>query len=221
MALKNRKAVEDKVLKFMQTLDKSGTNTEYYKNLFKGMNDKEFYDFFKNIKFPIRVHTTGFDNNISLNNIRNALKSINVPFTEKVNLNYIYKDENGNAVQTNECTVGYLHIPKMRQMNVKKSENGTDVSTYNPKTGELTGDSKVVSISDREFEASAIFGLNNTIKEMITFRSDDVDNFNLAYNAIITKGTVNHDDLNEEYNNLSRRALAVSLICCQLDTNLI
>ena len=215
-----RKKVEKLILDFMKTIDKSNVNYEFYKNKFSNMSDSEFYNLFKNTKFPIRVHSKGFDT-IKMKDIQETLSLLNVPMYENVNLNYIYKDDNGNAVQTNPCTVGYLHIPKLRQMNVKKSNNGIDISKSNPKTGELVGTSKVVAMTDREFESASIFDLNNTIKEMATFRSDDIQNFNNAYNAIINKGTVNNSDLDDEYNNLSRKNLFVSLIGSQIDSNLI
>lgn len=215
-----RKKAEKLILDFMKAIDKTGSNYNHYKNKFSNMSDNEFYNLFKNIKFPIRLHTKGFDN-IKMKDIKESLDLLNVPMYESVNLNYIYKDENGNAVQSEPCTVGYIHIPKLRQMNIKKSQNGVDISKTNPKTGELVGSSKVAAITDREFEAMSIFELHNIIKEMITLRSDDIQNFNNSYNAIINKGTVNNDDLDENHNQLSRKNLMISLIGAQIDSNLI
>lgn len=214
-----RKKVENLILDYMNIIDKSGYNYDYYKKKFSNMSDNEFYNLFKNTKFPIRLHTKGFDN-ISISDIKDALSFLNVPMYESVNLNYIYKDENGNAVQSSPCTVGYLHIPKLRQMNIKKSENGVDISNSNPKTGELSGSSKVVAMTDREFESASVFGLNETIKEMVTFRSDDIENYNRSYNAIINKGSVNAKDLDENHRNLSRKYIYVCLIGSQIDSNL-
>lgn len=215
-----RKKAEKLILDYMKLMDKSGDNYNHYKNKFSNMSDNEFYNLFKNIKFPIRLHTKGFDN-IKMNDIKASLDLLKVPMYESLNLNYEYKDEDGNAVQSEPCTVGYLHIPKLRQMNVKKSQNGADISKTNPKTGELVGSSKIAAITDREFEAMSIFGMYETIKEMTTFRSDDIENFNNAYNAIINKGTLNNDDLDENHNQLSRKNLMVSLIGAQIDSNLI
>ncbi len=217
---KRRKA-EKLILNYFRTIDKSGINEEFYREKFKRMSDNEFLIMFKSNKFPLRLHSKGFDNDITFTDIKNSLDLLNVPMYENVNLNYIFKDSEGNAVQSEKCIVGYLHIPKMRQLNIKKSNNGTDISSVNHKTGELTGPSKVVSITDREFESISIFKLHNTMKEMLTFRSDDINNFDKAYNAIINKGSVDNSDLDETYNNISRNNLYVSLMCAQLDNNLI
>lgn len=216
--MNNRKKAEDYVISAFKVLDPSGENSEHYKKKFKNMNDKQFKDFFEN-EF-LKLYIKGFDN-IPMGQIKKFLDFIKVPMFERVNLNYKYKDENGNAVQSLPCYVGYLHIPKLRQMNIKKSENGTDVSKMNPKTGEFSSDSKVVSVTDREFESGAVFGLHNTMREFLTMRSDDIQAFNSANSAIYNKGTVSmENDLPEEVNNISRKNLHVQLVTAQLDSNL-
>lgn len=216
--MKNRDKVENLIYKTLDIIDPSKKNSNHYKNKFKLMNDNEFIKFFES--GFLKLYISGFDI-ITLETIKKALDYINVPIFERINLNYKYKNERGEAVQSEPCYVGYIHIPKLRQMNTKKSENGTDVSKINPKTGEFVNDSKVVSVTDREFESSAVFGLTNTMKEFLTMRSDDLEAFNSAMNSIYSKGTVSlENDLPETVNNLSRKNLFVSMVGAQLDTNL-
>ena len=48
---KQRSDIEELVLKTMTALDKSGINTEYYKNLFAGLSDTQFENLIKK-QFP-------------------------------------------------------------------------------------------------------------------------------------------------------------------------
>ena len=82
-----------------------------------------------------------------------ALKAINVPVLEKVNLPSIYTNADGVPVTSNnEAMVGYLNLKKLKQIVTKKSGYNTNIDVRNPKTGQIVGNAKGVE-SDRELES--------------------------------------------------------------------
>ena len=42
-----RQKVEDMIYNVLDSLDETKTNSDYYRNIFSGMNDDEFFLFFK------------------------------------------------------------------------------------------------------------------------------------------------------------------------------
>ena len=51
---KQRKQVEDLIIKSMDILDKSGTNGDYYRQMFANMSDTQFQNLFKK-NLPLRL----------------------------------------------------------------------------------------------------------------------------------------------------------------------
>lgn len=215
----SRKKVENLVYEVLTALEGGSTkNADYYKEKFSKMDDKEFTKWIENNDFRITVDS--FDI-IEMNDISKALNILGVPMYESVNLPYKYKDKNGNPVQSEPCVVGYINVPRLRQINEKKSANGTDMTKLNPKTGEYTQDSKVVAITDRELEGSAAFKLDNILKEFYTMRSDDIEASNTALSEIRNKGSISLEELPENSQNLSREYLYWCLTGAQLESNII
>ena len=52
---KQREEIETLVIKFFDALDKSHTNSDYYKKLFSDMSDAQFLKMMKS-KFPFKLH---------------------------------------------------------------------------------------------------------------------------------------------------------------------
>ena len=67
-----RQKAEDLVYKYMDAVDKTGSNTTYYKRLFSTMSDKQFEDFCKK-DLPFRFHTRVFDINPTMTDIEKGL----------------------------------------------------------------------------------------------------------------------------------------------------
>ena len=56
---KTRQEIESLIYKVYDTVDKTHTNSDYYKNLFSKMSDEEFYKFFER-RLPLRFHEDAF-----------------------------------------------------------------------------------------------------------------------------------------------------------------
>ena len=119
---KKRKQVENLIIKVMDRVDTSGTNTKYYKDnrLDQMMKEVQFMNWMKK-EYPIRFQMRTGTTNPSMTDIIEALKIINVPLTEKIYTPALYRDKNGRAVASQECTVMYLHLKKVQQFITHKN----------------------------------------------------------------------------------------------------
>lgn len=218
---KLRKEIEEVIYKFFDTLDKTKTNSEKYKSIFASMDNKEFTKFIS-LKFPYRFYSSPFKIEPTMKDIKDGLKTINVPLMEKVNLPYLYKNKQGKPVQSKECFVGYCHTKKLQQFITKKNAMSTDISQRNMKTGLLISNDKNGKESDREMESLVVCNLNHTMKELSRHRADSMDAKNSMYNQINTIGQVSLSDapVNKD-DSLSKNLLNTYLLGAHLQSNLI
>lgn len=209
------------IYKVFDALDKTGTNLEHYKAKLSKMSDKDFIRFASQ-DFPYRFHDKPFVTNTTIADAAKACKILNVPLLEKVNLKYLYEDENGNSVNTKECLVGYIPIKKMQQFITKKNSMSTEITQRDMKTGLLTGHDKNGKSTDREMESLAIMGLEKCMEEFSRPRADSMNAKNIMYNTINTTGEVRLEDLPKDPDDsLSKNLLNTYLLGALFYTNLI
>lgn len=216
-----RQQAEELIYKVMDTLDKEGYNSSYYKSLFAKMNDMEFFNFCKR-NLPFRFHTKPFVIEPKMYDIEDALKVLGVPLLEKVALPYLYVDKEGNPVWSKECMVIYIHVKKMKQFITKKNSTPTGIDNRDMKSGLLVSFDKGGKCSDREMESLAVMGLDNTMEEMSTYRADYMDAKSAAYQTISTLGTLSRDDITiSEDDSISKNTLNAYMVSSLITTNIL
>lgn len=215
-----RLKAERLIYEVMDTLDKSGRNTDFWKEEFSKMSDAQFKSYISN-DFPFYFQTGAFKEP-SMKQIVQALDKINVPLLERLYMPYKYKDKNGRPMKTKECLVVYLPIKRMKQLLTKKNGMSISTKTRDMKTGLLTGIDKNGKESDREFESLAICGLDNSIKEFSRSRADSMNDKSVMNNTINNLGQVYLKDLPDDpTDSLSKNLLSTYFIGAQLYTNLV
>ena len=215
-----RLKAERLIYEVMDILDKSGRNTDFWKEEFSKMSDAQFKTYISN-DFPFYFQTGAFKEP-SMKQIVQALDKINVPLLERLYMPYKYKDKNGRPMKTKECLVVYLPIKRMKQLLTKKNGMSISTKTRDMKTGLLTGIDKNGKESDREFESLAICGLDNSIKEFSRSRADSMNDKSVMNNTINNLGQVYLKDLPDDpTDSLSRNLLSTYFIGAQLYTNLV
>lgn len=215
-----RLKAERLIYEVMDTLDKSGRNTDFWKEEFSKMSDAQFKTYISN-DFPFYFQTGAFKEP-SMKQIVQALDKINVPLLERLYMPYKYKDKNGRPMKTKECLVVYLPIKRMKQLLTKKNGMSISTKTRDMKTGLLTGIDKNGKESDREFESLAICGLDNSIKEFSRSRADSMEDKSVMNNTINNLGQVYLKDLPDDpTDSLSKNLLSAYFIGAQLYTNLV
>ena len=216
-----RQEIETLVLKSMSVLDKSGTNTEYYKDLFARMSDAQFTSFISK-KFPFKFHYRPSVVEPSMDDITKALDFIGVPLMEKITEPYVYVNKNGVPVNSKECLVIYIHHKPVQQFITKKNKWSIDTSNRDMKTGRLVGNDKGAVASDREFESMAVQGMDKTMREFYTIKADAMAAKNLANNIIGTTGMLRLDDIPiDKDDSLSKNLMNVYMIGAHINSNLL
>lgn len=218
---KKRKECEEIVYKVMDILDPSGENSAFYKKKFAKLNDKEFIKFFEQ-DFPLKFQTKLFDIEPNMEQIDKALKFINVPMMEKLNLPFLYMNKEGIPVKSEDTLTVYVPLKKMKQFISKKNSNSTNISSRDMKSGLLLSIDKNGNTSDREFEALAVISADDAMKELATFRADAMEAKSEFYNIINTTGIVKLSDVElDTKDSLARNNLNVWLLGAGINSNLI
>lgn len=216
-----RKKAEEVIYSYFNKLDKTGRNTQYYKELFADMSDEKFLSFCKRT-LPYRLHVKPFVIEPTMTDVNESLEAIGVPLLEQVNLNYMYKNDKGEPVKSNEALIVYIPIKKMKQFITKKNSMSTNIGERDMKSGLLTNFDKNAIESDREFEALAIMGLENTMKELSKPRADAMKQKSEMYSIINTLGTVSLNDLTESIDDsLAKNTINTYLIGSHLYSNIV
>lgn len=220
MTKKQREEIETLVLSSMKVLDKSGTNTEYYKDLFARMSDNQFSNFIAK-QFPFKFHYKPSVVEPSMDDVTKALKYIGVPLIEKITEPSVYINKDGVPVNTKECLVVYIHHKPVQQFITKKNKWSMDTTNRDMRTGRLVGADKGAVTSDREFESMAVQSMDKTMREFYTIKADAMAAKNLANNIIGTTGMLRLDDIPIDKNDsLSKNLMSVYMIGAHLNSNI-
>ena len=218
---KQRQQAEELIYKIYDILDDSKTNSDYYKKIFANMSDEDFYKFCQR-RLPFRFHNQVFNIEPEMPDIIDAFKYLNKPLLEKVKLPYIYKNANGEPVESQECLVIYIHLKRMKQMLTKKNHLGLYTDNRDMKTGRLVGEDKGGGETDKEFESLATMELDFTMDEFARPKADAMDAMNQMSQAILTKGYVSVNDINvAKDDSLGKNLLNVYFLGAHIYTNLI
>ena len=217
-----RKKAEELIYKVYDAIDKTHTNSDYYRELFAKMSDEEFMRFCKR-RLPFRFHENAFHVEPKMHEIIDGLKVLNVPLMEKVKLPYVFKDpKTGEPVETQEAMVIYIHLKRMKQMLTKKNHTAMNIDKRDMKTGSLISDSKGSRETYREFESLALMDLDYTIEEFARPKADAMSAVSQMSNEIAIKGSVSQKDLKIPIDDmLSRRAVNVYLMGAHIHSNLL
>ena len=218
---KQREDAEMLIYKVLDTVDPSQTNSDYYKNIFKDMTDEQFFKFFKK-RLPLRFHEDVFKLEPKMYDIIEAFKVLDKPLFEKVSMPHIYQDKDGNAVESQECLVIYIHLKRMKQMNTKKMNNALNIEHRDMKTGQLVSSDKGGKETDREFETLALAGLDFTMDEFSRPKADAMQAMNQMSSTIMTQGHVSDKDIQiAKDDSIGKNALNVYLLGAHIYSNLI
>lgn len=216
-----RKKAEALIYKTFDALDPTGSNTKFWKEMFAGMDDKEFKDF-TNRKLPYRLQTSPFRYEPSTQNIVDALDVIGVPLLEDVYEPYLYENGEGKAVTSKKALIGYVNLVPMKQMLAKKNNWSVDNAQRESKTGRLTGHDKGGLVSDREMESLLLFDQLKCVDLFSHEMADDMDAKSQMLTQINSTGQYRQEEtVRENKNQISKNTVDAYLIGSCLYTNLL
>lgn len=216
-----REEIELLIYKTFDAVDKTGANTQYYKELISNMSDAQFEKFLKK-RLPFRFHTELFKVEPTMSDIFDGFKIIRKPLMEKVKLPYLYRSQDGTPIESKECLVIYCNIKRMKQMRVKKTNTAMEIAKRDMKTGRLISDDKGGLESNKEFEGAAALGLENTIIENARIKADAMKAKAEAYNNINVKGEVSFNDIDaQKTDSIAKNTFNIYLMGANLYSNLV
>ena len=217
---KKRLEAERMIYATFDAVDKTGANSEYWKKVLFPMSDEQFYKFMQR-RLPFRYHLSTFKNEPKMSDILDGFKVINKPLLERVKLPYFYKNADGVPVETKECLILYLNVPRMKLMLIKKNSNAIETS-HRDMRGMLMDQDKGGKTSDREFQSLQAADLNYTTFEMAGPRADAMEAKQVMNNTIAQKGFVSIEDVPKaKEDSLAKNMMSAMLIGCNIMTNLV
>ena len=215
-----RQKAEELIYKVFDAVDKTHTNSDYYKKLFSSMSDSDFEKFCKR-RLPLRFHIKVFDVEPKMPDIVNAFKVLGKPLLEKVKLPHVY-EKDGVPIESEECLVIYIHLKRMKQMATKKNHASINIEKRDMKTGLLTSDDKGGKETDREFESLATMGLDYTMDEFARAKADSIEAMDQMSAAILAKGYVEDADITvASDDSLGKNLMNVYLMGAHIHSNLV
>ena len=200
-----RNKMEQLVYDTFSALDPSKVCADKYKNMFKSMSDAEFERYFKSIfnneDEYLVLDIVDYERTVTIENIENAAKVLDIPLFEKVAMPFLSPDENQPVVSKYEVPVGYIHCKRVQQFLRKKNATSTDISMRSALSGQVMGKDKNARDSDQENYALVTLGAENILKELMGPRADDPAMKDQMYSNIAKNGYVSLDELDSDVKN--------------------
>jgi len=219
----NRKATEEYILTWLQKITNDDSNVEIYKNFFKTMSDKDFFNYMTDIEKGTKflTITAPVFNKTALSVERNIKlgKELGHNFFQKI---WIGAKEGMPAYLTPiPYLVIDLPIRRASQLLTKKISTPEHNKTVDVLSGQPTSASKGSKISYPEIQVLAAMGLDESIVELIKYRGGDNKGFS-AMNAMISKlGSTNMKTLSGYASGVeSTKTLKTFLVGMMLKNNL-
>lgn len=195
-----KKQVLDEILRIIRHLDHTGKNTEYYKNFIGKMSEKEFSRWFRNFLEDkdenLYLEFTA-DDEPSIEDIRKSAKTAGIPLEHRVYYRHgAFQDA---PTSTREpVMLGVITTKMLQQTTPLKVKRGDDVGNRSVRTGQVTGSSRVVNLSEPERNALLAVGAKSVIKELSGPRADAQNAKSEMYQRIANGESISLDDLTDD-----------------------
>lgn len=225
MALGNRKAAEEEILKgIAKFIPTHPGNVETYKEYLSNMNDKEFDAFIKRLNSEEEelfiVSPNLAKDRISIETNFKIAKEWGIEFFQKIWIN------EGNDIPPYLSNKKYLvcdpPIRRVSQLLREKISVAKDLKSIDKLTGQPTGKrSKTTTVSYPETQILAAMELNRTIEELLKYRGGDQKGLTNMLDSINKQGGVSLNELNKVPTKVkSTMTLKTLLTCMHLSNTL-
>lgn len=217
-----RKAIEDKIISVVNTIDPSKFNEKYYRELFSSMDNNKFLSWMKDIENGVTklyLFAPNLKVNIRPADALKAAEMLNTPIFEHL---YFIDKSTGKKFKTPyKYMVLTLPIRRTRQYLMHKLSVAESDKKLDALTGQITGDDQASGISFPETELLFARGLNNTLTEFLKVRGGDIHAFAAFKQQLEENGSCRTSSLDP--NTLPRSAVTMSSILksMYIDNNLV
>jgi hypothetical protein len=199
LTAQKREKIEKLVLDVVKAIDnKKMENYKRYTALFKSMSNDEFEVWANSMGHDlddtIQIYQLPFEE-MKMTQIKKAADILELPLEE-----YIwYRHNDPEGIRTKmKVPVGYIHIKRVQQFLAKKNKYALDNEKISLKSGQVTGESKVTSVSDPETFALTAINAEAALKEFLGPRSDNQSKKLQMYRQISRDGYSTLEDMEED-----------------------
>lgn len=181
------KDIKKEIISYIESIlgDISPQTVSIYKAKFSSMSEKQVYEFFKNN--DIRLFTD--DKEMDQKKIDLLVKRTG--YVAEENIRY---PEKNNAVSNRKMMVLPIQIRRLQQISSTESNSSLD-ATVRDKVNQATRESRTSKLTDTEVAIMASVGLDNTLSELLSPRSDNQLSKNKMNELIREKGTFSLNEL--------------------------
>lgn len=181
------KNIKNEIINYIEKMlsDISPETVSIYKGKFMNMTDKQIIDFFKNN--DLRLFTS--DEEMNQKKIDTLVKRTGYIAEEKIR----YPEKN-NAVSNRNMIVLPIQIRRLQQISSTESNSSLD-TTIRDKVNQATRESRTSKLTDTEVAIMASVGLDSTLSELLSPRSDNQMSKTKMNELIREKGTFKLEEL--------------------------
>lgn len=181
------KNIKNEIINYIEKMlsDISPETVSIYKGKFMNMSDRQIIDFFKNN--DIRLFTS--DEEMNQKKIDTLVKRTGYIAEEKIR----YPEKN-NAVSNRTMIVLPIQIRRLQQISSTESNSSLD-TTIRDKVNQATRESRTSKLTDTEVAIMASVGLDSTLSELLSPRSDNQMSKTKMNELIREKGTFKLEEL--------------------------
>lgn len=181
------KNIKNEIINYIEKMlsDISPETVSIYKGKFMNMTDKQIIDFFKNN--DLRLFTS--DEEMNQKEIDTLVKRTGYIAEEKIR----YPEKN-NAVSNRTMIVLPIQIRRLQQISSTESNSSLD-TTIRDKVNQATRESRTSKLTDTEVAIMASVGLDSTLSELLSPRSDNQMSKTKMNELIREKGTFKLEEL--------------------------
>lgn len=181
------KNIKNEIINYIENMlsDISPETVSIYKGKFMNMSDRQIIDFFKNN--DLRLFTS--DEEMNQKKIDTLVKRTGYIAEEKIR----YPEKN-NAVSNRAMIVLPIQIRRLQQISSTESNSSLD-TTIRDKVNQATRESRTSKLTDTEVAIMASVGLDSTLSELLSPRSDNQMSKTKMNELIREKGTFKLEEL--------------------------
>lgn len=213
------KKIVDHILKIVDIIDPSKTNSARLSKMFANMSDKAFDKYMNAIKEGkdcIYIVAPNMKINLTSENLLKAIKALKLDIYQRI----WFTDVTGRKYLSNEKYYIFKLPVRRQQQFLDEKISVSKGNTRDAMTGQVTGDSKAASITNPEVQLLVTKRLDKTISELITVRGGNIEAYNEMAQMLQETGSANLSDITTDAKTRSVVVGNTMLKAMMLDNNL-
>lgn len=225
-----RKEITEFLVKLYDTVDPTKANSDKFKENTDKMSDSQFIALFTSLvndpKRHLYIEIEPFVNEPDYEMLEKAANDVvgdeYCHLYDYIAMPHLSDDPDKPYYTKEKIFNGYINLRRVQQLVNNKNHIPTNIEKRDPKTGQVTLESKAARVSDVEQFALICQQNKNILKEMFGPRGGDPVMRDEMEHQIATKGTADLSDMvDNKFNKVSLNTTNVYLTSAGLETDIV